>query len=126
MDIQVKPHQCLLHQSILLTQGPNSWSFKNIYWKLAKLKNSFFVNQPLFFSKKIFSLITMKISRYLLCSKNGGDFAKFCGLLRIYELYSKRLSVRNNLLQSVSFPVWYIKILRILKWSTYNFHMFSF
>ena len=28
--------------------------------------------------------------RFVLCSKHqiyGGDFAKFCGLLRIYELY---------------------------------------
>ena len=30
---------------------------------------------------------------FVLCSasqKEGGDFAKFCGLLRIYELYMKK------------------------------------
>ena len=31
--------------------------------------------------------------RFVLCSNGqiyGGDFAKFCGLLRIYELYCQR------------------------------------
>ena len=38
--------------------------------------------------------------RFVLCSNGqiyGGDFAKFCGLLRIYEVYADRVGEKKNL-----------------------------
>ena len=51
---------------------------------------------------------------FVLCSasqKQGGDFAKFCGLLRIYELYARYL-LKNS-----------ISLLKLCK--VFNFNTFS-
>ena len=52
--IQVEPHQCPLHQSILLTQGPIQEIFAKKFRELAILKNKLFLAAILkfIFSKK--------------------------------------------------------------------------
>ena len=51
--IKVEPHQCSLHQSILLIQGPICEIFAKKSQKLAILKNGHFENRPfwIFFHK---------------------------------------------------------------------------
>ena len=54
--------------------------------------------------------------RFALCSNGqiyGGDFAKFCGLLRIYELYKLQImkQLQNN--YNYLFPWWQQRVLDI-------------
>jgi hypothetical protein len=42
--IKIEPHQCPLHQSILLMQGPIHEIFTKRYYELAILKNSVFLS----------------------------------------------------------------------------------
>ena len=76
--IYVELHQCPLHHSILLTQGPIWEIFAKKFWELAILKNELFLSRPFwifFFEKKIFfCFIPMKISPNLYGRMDGSKF----------------------------------------------------
>ena len=65
--IQVEPHQCPSHQSILLIQGPIHEIFTKKYRELAILKNSGFFESAIL--KFFFCFSPMKISQSLLVSR---------------------------------------------------------
>ena len=47
--------------------------------------------------------------RFILCSNSqiyGGDFAKFCGLLRKYELYVEKQDKQTRIWQQALFSPW--------------------
>ena len=55
-----EPHQCPLHQSILLIQGPIHAILTKKYWELAILENEVFLSRPFwisFFNTNIFFLL---------------------------------------------------------------------
>ena len=90
--------QCLLHQSILITQGPIHEIFTKIFWELAILKTSVFLSRPIWnfcFKKKIVLLHPHENQSKLL------GYQGWVEILVITLVYSKRVSVRNILLHSV-------------------------
>ena len=105
--IYVEPHQCPLHQSILLTQGPICEIFAKIFWELAILKISLFLGRPfqIFFFKFFFFFyfILMKISPNLYGRMDGSKFwcspwfpenSLLCVILR-YTVYVIRKGIWN-------------------------------
>ena len=65
--------------------------------------------------------------RFVLCSVSqiyGGDFAKFCGLLRIYELYEyckTQLHENNTVHQNWFQPILSLQVLQLSsRWSEYS------
>ena len=82
-----KPHQCPSHQPILLTQRPINEIFtKNI------LKNSVFLSRPIW---------NLKIKNPHENQLKLLGYQGWVEILMITLVYSKRVSVRNNLLHSV-------------------------
>ena len=95
--ILVEPHQCPLHQSILLTQEPIHEMFTREYWELAIVRITVFLNWPFwfFFSKKIcfflhFRENQLKISGY----QNGCRF--FCKYQNIGKTIDTKILGKNK------------------------------
>ena len=75
--IYVEPHQCPLHQPILLTQGPICESFAKIFWELAILKNVVFLSRPfwiLVFKKKEFTSFPWKLVKVYWLARMDQNF----------------------------------------------------
>ena len=82
-----------MHISILLTQGPIHEIFTIFFWEFTILKNSVFLSLP--FWNFFFCFIPMKIVKATWVSRKGRN---------ITLVYSKTVSVRNNLLHSLCSP----------------------
>ena len=68
---------------------------QNIYLKIF---SNFCVLVKLIYSEKATKVLRNLHLLFVLCTGSqiiGGDFAKFCGLLRIYELYVHVLNIKN-------------------------------
>jgi hypothetical protein len=95
--IQVEPHQCPSHQSILLTQETIHKNFTNFFCQIGNFeKLSFFESAIL----KFFLLHSHENQSKLL------GYQGWVEIFMITLVYSKRVSVRNNLLHSVNIYIY--------------------
>ena len=88
---KVETNQCPLHQSILLTQGPNHENFMKKYWELAELENEIFWGGHFeFLSRSFWNIFLLQFIEK--CSPFLWGIIFFCTMDGFSRILEKKLS----------------------------------